>query len=93
MFIRAYSSPGDMFYGHHCWGRLDQPSRGHATEMCTTAGKAPQPLLRPCVIHKHDGLAVIFLHLQRKRKERETENESWVYVSVARPSGSAEMDG
>lgn len=33
-------------------------------------------LPRPHVIHKHDGLAVIFLHLQHKRRELEEENES-----------------
>lgn len=81
----SLASPIGLFYGHRCWGRLDQPSRGHATEMCITSGKAPQPLLRPRVIHKHDGLAVIFLHLQHKCNERmEAER---VCVSVACPSG------
>lgn len=85
MFLQACHPPIDIFYGHRCRGRLDQPSRGHATEMYATSGKAPQPLPRPHVIHKHDGLAVIFLHLQHKRREREEENESreWVLVSVA----------
>jgi len=38
----SLSTPIDIFYCHHCWGRLDQPSGGQATEMYTTSGKAPQ---------------------------------------------------
>lgn len=40
-------------------------------------------LRRPNVIHKHDGLAVIFLHLQHKRREWEEENESREGVLVS----------
>lgn len=36
-----------FFYGHCCWGRLDQPSRGHATEMYATSGKATQLSVGP----------------------------------------------
>lgn len=41
------------------------------------------PLPGPRVIHKHDGLAVIFLHLQHKRMEWDEGNESRESVLVS----------
>lgn len=40
-------------------------------------------LHRPHVIHKHDGLAVIFLLLQHKRRKSEEENERGEGVLVS----------
>lgn len=67
----------------------------HATEKYATSGKAPQLSPGPRVIHKHDGLAPMFFHLQHKQRELLEANESreWALVSDAPKGHTTKMDG